>query len=73
MRSCPLTWGAAFTFGAIVSPTDPLAAITIARRLGVPRRMTVLIEGESLINDGTALVCVPNRGCGRRRELLQPP
>jgi NhaP-type Na+/H+ or K+/H+ antiporter len=34
----------------------PLAAITIARRLGVPRRLIVLIEGESLINDGTALV-----------------
>jgi Na+/H+ antiporter len=49
-------WGAAFALGAIVSPTDPLAAITIARRLGVPRRMIALIEGESLINDGTALV-----------------
>jgi len=51
-----LPWAAAFAFGAIVSPTDPLAAITIARRLGVPRRLIVLIEGESLINDGTALV-----------------
>src|SRR4051794_21262986 len=51
-----LPWVAAFAFGAIVSPTDPLAAITIARRLGVPHRLIVLIEGESLINDGTALV-----------------
>lgn len=51
-----LPWGAAFAFGAIVSPTDPLAAITIARRLGVPRRLLSIIEGESLINDGTALV-----------------
>src|SRR3954466_5770619 len=51
-----LPWAAAFALGAIVSPTDPLAAITIARRLGVPGRLTVLIEGESLINDGTALV-----------------
>src|SRR3954447_14255447 len=51
-----LPWVAAFAFRAIVSPTDPLAAITIARRLGVPRRLIVLIEGESLINDGTALV-----------------
>lgn len=51
-----LPWAAAFALGAIVSPTDPLAAITIARRLGVPRRLIVLIEGESLINDGTALV-----------------
>jgi monovalent cation/hydrogen antiporter len=51
-----LPWAAAFAFGAIVSPTDPLAAITIARRLGVPRRVIVIIEGESLINDGTGLV-----------------
>ena len=51
-----LPWAAAFAFGAIVSPTDPLAAIAIARRLGVPRRLLVVIEGESLVNDGTALV-----------------
>lgn len=51
-----LPWAAAFALGAIVSPTDPLAAIAIARRLGVPRRLLVLIEGESLVNDGTALV-----------------
>jgi Na+/H+ antiporter len=51
-----LPWAAAFALGAIVSPTDPLAATTIARRLGVPRRLTAIIEGESLINDGTALV-----------------
>ena len=42
--------------GAIVSPTDPLAATAIARRLGVPRRVVTIIEGESLVNDGTALV-----------------
>ncbi len=51
-----LSWAAAFALGAIVSPTDPLAATTIARRLGVPRRLTTIIEGESLINDGSALV-----------------
>src|SRR3954452_24738212 len=51
-----LPWAAAFALGAIVSPTDPLAATTIARRLGVPHRLIVLVEGESLINDGTALV-----------------
>ena len=49
-------WAAAFALGAIVSPTDPLAATTIGRRLGVPRSMTAVIEGESLVNDGTALV-----------------
>ena len=51
-----LPWAAAFALGAIVSPTDPLAAVTIARRLGVPRTIVAVIEGESLINDGTALV-----------------
>jgi Na+/H+ antiporter len=51
-----LPWAAAFTLGAIVSPTDPLAATSIARRLGVPRRLVTIIEGESLVNDATALV-----------------
>src|SRR3954452_9124802 len=51
-----LSWAAAFTLGAILSPTDPLAATEVARRLGVPRRVVAVIEGESLVNDGTALV-----------------
>jgi monovalent cation/hydrogen antiporter len=42
--------------GAVVSPTDPTAATAIAERLGLPRRLVALIEGESLVNDGTALV-----------------
>ena len=46
----------AFVLGAIVSPTDPTAATAIAERLGLPRRLVALIEGESLVNDGTALV-----------------
>jgi CPA1 family monovalent cation:H+ antiporter len=51
-----LSWGAAFALGAIVSPTDPLAATAIAQRLGVPPRLVAMIEGEALINDGSALV-----------------
>jgi monovalent cation/hydrogen antiporter len=51
-----LTWPSAFVLGAIVSPTDPLAATTIARRLGVPRKLVTIVEGESLVNDGTGLV-----------------
>src|SRR5215208_7264425 len=51
-----LSWPAALVLGAIVSPTDPLAATEIGRRLGVPRRPLAIIEGESLVNDGTALV-----------------
>src|ERR671937_355715 len=50
------SWSAAFVLGAVVSPTDPLAATKIAHRLGVPRRIGAIIEGESLVNDGTALV-----------------
>ncbi len=51
-----LTWPSAFVLGAIVSPTDPLAATAIARRLGVPRKLVTIVEGESLVNDGTGLV-----------------
>jgi monovalent cation/hydrogen antiporter len=51
-----LSWAVAFTLGAIVSPTDALAATEITSRLGAPRRIVSLIEGESLVNDGSALV-----------------
>jgi monovalent cation/hydrogen antiporter len=51
-----LPWPVAFTLGAVVSPTDALAATEIASRLGAPRRIVSIIEGESLVNDGTALV-----------------
>ena len=51
-----LSWPAAFALGAIVGPTDPVAATAIARRLGVPRRLVSILEGEALINDATALV-----------------
>jgi monovalent cation/hydrogen antiporter len=53
-----ISWAEAFVLGAIVSPTDPIAATSIAQRLGLPRRLVGLIEGESLVNDGTALVAV---------------
>ena len=51
-----LSWASAFTLGAIVSPTDALAATEVARRVGAPRRVVSIIEGESLVNDGLALV-----------------
>src|SRR5512132_4434833 len=51
-----LGWAEAFVLGAVVSPTDVIAASAIGRRLGVPRRLIDVIEGESLVNDGTALV-----------------
>ena len=51
-----LDWPSAFVLGAIVSPTDPTAATAIAQRLGLSRRLVAVVEGESLVNDGTALV-----------------
>jgi monovalent cation/hydrogen antiporter len=51
-----LSWAGAFTLGAIVSPTDALASTEVARRVGAPRRVIAIIEGESLVNDGIALV-----------------
>src|SRR5438132_256527 len=51
-----LDWPTSFVLGALVSPTDPTAAASIAQRLGLPRRLIAVIEGESLVNDGTALV-----------------
>src|ERR671938_20764 len=51
-----LPWAAAFVLGAILAPTDPVAAEAIFRRLGVPARVGTVVSGESLINDGTGLV-----------------
>jgi CPA1 family monovalent cation:H+ antiporter len=51
-----LDWAAALTLGAIVAPTDALAATSVFRRIGAPRVVRTLIEGESLFNDATALV-----------------
>jgi NhaP-type Na+/H+ or K+/H+ antiporter len=51
-----LPWAAAFVLGAIVSPTDAIAATTVAQRLGVPRRIVTILEGESLVNDATGIV-----------------
>jgi monovalent cation/hydrogen antiporter len=51
-----LDWSVAFTLGAVVSPTDAVAPAATLRRLGAPRRLLAVIEGESLTNDWTALV-----------------
>jgi len=50
-----MTWPLAVALGAIVSPPDAVAATAIAQRLAVPRRIISILEGESLLNDGTAL------------------
>jgi len=49
-------WSAGFLLGAIISPTDVVAPLAIARKLGLPRRVVVVLEGEGLANDATALV-----------------
>jgi CPA1 family monovalent cation:H+ antiporter len=46
----------AFALGAIVAPPDAVAATAVARRIGLPRRVVTILEGESLVNDATALV-----------------
>jgi CPA1 family monovalent cation:H+ antiporter len=51
-----MSWPAAFTLGAVLAPTDPVAATAIAGRLGAPKRFVTVVEGESLINDATALI-----------------
>jgi monovalent cation/hydrogen antiporter len=51
-----MPWAMAFALGAIVSPTDPVAATAIMRRVGMPRRVVTLVEGESLVNDASALI-----------------
>src|SRR5947207_9164301 len=50
-----LTWPVALALGAIVAPPDAIAATAIASRLAVPRRIITILEGESLLNDATAL------------------
>jgi monovalent cation/hydrogen antiporter len=51
-----LDWGPALVLGAIVSPTDAVAPAEIMRRIGAPRRLITIVEGENLTNDWTALV-----------------
>jgi Na+/H+ antiporter len=53
-----LPWAAAFALGAIVSPPDAISATALIRRLPVPHRIQAILEGESLVNDATALVAL---------------
>ena len=56
----------AFALGAVVAPPDAVAATAVARRVGMPRRMVSILQGESLVNDATALVAL-------RTPWSQPP
>jgi NhaP-type Na+/H+ or K+/H+ antiporter/CRP-like cAMP-binding protein len=50
------TWPVALTFGTIISATDPVAVVSILKEVGASKKLATLIEGESLLNDGTAIV-----------------
>jgi NhaP-type Na+/H+ or K+/H+ antiporter len=49
-------WGLAFMFGSVISATDPVAVVALLKDLGASKKLGTLIEGESLLNDGTAIV-----------------
>jgi CPA1 family monovalent cation:H+ antiporter len=51
-----LPWSTGFVFGALISATDPVSVVALFRTLRAPRQLGVIIEGESLANDGTAIV-----------------
>ena len=51
-----ISWSASLLFGSIASATDPVAVVALLKELGASRRLATLIEGESLLNDGTAMV-----------------
>lgn len=51
-----ITWPLGILFGAAVAATDPVAVVAIFKQLGIPRRLSMLIESESLLNDGTSIV-----------------
>ena len=51
-----LSLGAAFLFATVISATDPISVLALFKQLGVPRRLYVIVEGESLANDGIAVV-----------------
>jgi CPA1 family monovalent cation:H+ antiporter len=51
-----LPWGTCLIFGALISATDPISVLATFKKMGAPRRLSTILEGESLFNDGTALV-----------------
>lgn len=51
-----MAFGTAVVFGALIAATDPVAVVSLFRALGVPRQLALTVEGESLFNDGTAIV-----------------
>lgn len=54
----PVSFPVALALGAVVAPTDAIAATSIGRRVGLPRRVLTILEGESMVNDATAITCL---------------
>jgi CPA1 family monovalent cation:H+ antiporter len=50
------SWHHALVFGALIAATDPIAVVAVFKELGAPKRLNILVEGESLLNDGTGIV-----------------
>ena len=50
------SWSAVLMFSSIISATDPVAVVALLKELGTPTKFNILLEGESLMNDGTAMV-----------------
>ena len=65
-----LPLAAGFVLGAIISPPDAIAATAIADRLKIPRRIVTILEGESLVNDATALVAYRFGGGGGSQRFV---
>lgn len=51
------TWGLALMFGALISATDPVAVVALLHELKTSKRFSTLVDAESLLNDGTGIVC----------------
>src|SRR5207302_1453092 len=68
-----LPWNIGFLLGAIVSPPDAVAPLAIARRLGLPRRILVVLEGEGLANDATALILYRFAVAAISTGMVSPP
>jgi CPA1 family monovalent cation:H+ antiporter len=67
-----ISLAAAFAIGAVVAPPDAVAATAVARRIGLPRKVVTILEGESLVNDATALVAV-NAAVGALTQDISVP
>jgi NhaP-type Na+/H+ or K+/H+ antiporter len=65
-----LSWPMAFVLGAVLAPTDPVAATSVFRRTPVPERVAVVVEGESLVSAGAARLAIPLEASGRGVVLL---